>query len=93
MLAISRKQNEAVTIEPIEGLDPSLTLREVFAGGPIVLRVTHVGSARVRLVLKAPAQLKIMRTSAPPDAPSERTEASGESHSLPTIERRHGRPR
>lgn len=90
MLAISRKQNEAVTIEPVEGLDPSLTLREVFENGPIVFRVIHVGSGRVRLALEAPAQLKILRTGARPDAAVERTDASPVSDSFPTIERRHG---
>lgn len=60
MLVVSRKENEWIKIEPIEGLDPNLTLREVFTDGAVVVRVVHVGR-RVRLVIDAPAALKIWR--------------------------------
>lgn len=66
MLVVSRKENEWVRIEPIEGLDPKLTLRDVFADGPIIVKVMHVGR-RVRLVIDAPPTLKIWRDS--PAAP------------------------
>lgn len=66
MLVVSRKENESIKIEPLDGLDPSLTLREVFAQGPIVLTLTHVGTRRVRLVIEAPSALKIMRAEAAP---------------------------
>jgi len=62
MLVVSRKENESLRIEPVEGLDPSLTLREAFAQGPIVLTLAHVGSSRVRLVIEAPAALRIGRS-------------------------------
>jgi sRNA-binding carbon storage regulator CsrA len=61
MLVVSRKENESIQIEPLEGVDPSLTLREVFAHGPIRLTLRHVGPRRVRIVIDAPAVLKIMR--------------------------------
>lgn len=64
MLVLSRKENESIQIEPIDGIDPSLTLHEVFAQGPIVLTLTHVGSRRVRIVVEAPGALRIMRTEA-----------------------------
>lgn len=64
MLVVSRKENESITIEPAEGIDPSLTLREVFGQGPIVLTLTHVGPRRVRIVIDAPSALKIMRSEA-----------------------------
>jgi sRNA-binding carbon storage regulator CsrA len=67
MLVVSRKENESIRIEPVEGIDPSLTLREVFANGAIVVRLTHVGMRRVRLLIEAPTALKIMRD-APPGA-------------------------
>jgi sRNA-binding carbon storage regulator CsrA len=60
MLVVSRKENEWIRIEPIEGLDPQLTLRDVFADGPIIVKVMHVGR-RVRLVIDAPPALKIWR--------------------------------
>jgi sRNA-binding carbon storage regulator CsrA len=62
MLVVSRKENEWIRIEPVEGLDPELTLRELFADGPIVVRVMHIGR-RVRLVIEAPRALKIWRGS------------------------------
>ena len=62
MLVVSRKENECIRIEPVEGLDPALTLREIFADGPIVVSVVHIGS-RVRLVIDAPRALKIWRGS------------------------------
>lgn len=61
MLVFSRKENESIRIEPLEGLDPNLTLGEVFAQGPIVLTLTHIGPRRVRIVIEAPRALKIMR--------------------------------
>lgn len=64
MLVVSRKENESITIEPAEGVDPSLTLREVFGQGPIVLTLTHVSPRRVRIVIDAPSALKIMRSEA-----------------------------
>jgi sRNA-binding carbon storage regulator CsrA len=62
MLVISRKENESITIEPAEGVDPSLTLREVFEQGSIVVTLTHISPRRVRIVIEAPTALRIMRT-------------------------------
>ena len=60
MLVVSRKESESIRIEPVEGLDPKLTLAEVFADKPVVVTVMHIGR-RVRLVIDAPAALKIWR--------------------------------
>jgi sRNA-binding carbon storage regulator CsrA len=62
MLVVSRKENESIRIEPVDGLDPALTLREAFASGAIVVRLQHVGHKRVRLLIEAPPALKIMRS-------------------------------
>ncbi len=62
MLVVSRKENESIKIEPLDGIDPSLTLHEVFAQGPIVLTLKHVGARRVRIVVEAPGALRIMRS-------------------------------
>jgi sRNA-binding carbon storage regulator CsrA len=64
VLVVSRKENESIRIEPLAGIDPSLTLHEVFAQGPIVFTLTHVGARRVRLVIDAPHALKISRSEA-----------------------------
>jgi sRNA-binding carbon storage regulator CsrA len=62
VLVVSRKENESIKIEPIDGVDPSLTLQELFAQGPIVLTLKHVGARRVRIVVEAPVALRIKRT-------------------------------
>ena len=61
MLVISRKAQESIRIEPAAGLDPSLTLREVFQSGPILLKLVHIGQRRVRLVIDAPTPLRVWR--------------------------------
>jgi sRNA-binding carbon storage regulator CsrA len=62
VLVVSRKENESIKIEPIDGVDPSLTLQELFAQGPIVLTLKHVGARRVRIIVEAPGALRIKRT-------------------------------
>lgn len=61
MLVISRRQNETITIEPIEGLDPAMTLEQAFEDGPIEIRLVHVSSSKVRLAIEAPQELRIWR--------------------------------
>jgi sRNA-binding carbon storage regulator CsrA len=65
MLVVSRKENESIRIEPVDGVDPSLTLREAFARGSIVVKLQHVGTRRVRLLIEAPLALKIIRSASP----------------------------
>jgi sRNA-binding carbon storage regulator CsrA len=67
VLVVSRKENESIKIEPLDGIDPSLTLHEVFAQGPIILTLKHVGARRVRIIVEAPGALRIMRTEAEPE--------------------------
>jgi sRNA-binding carbon storage regulator CsrA len=62
VLVVSRKENESIRIEPLDGIDPSLTLHDLFAHGPIVVTLTHVGARRVRLVIEAPDALRISRS-------------------------------
>jgi sRNA-binding carbon storage regulator CsrA len=59
MLVVSRKDHESIRIEPLEGIDPSMTLREAFANGSILVRLVHVGSKSVRLEIDAPAPLQV----------------------------------
>ena len=65
MLVISRKENESIRIEPAPGIDPALTLLEAFQSGVIVVTLMRVGARRVRLVIEAPAALKVMREQGP----------------------------
>ncbi len=78
MLVISRKENEVISIEPAAGLDPSLTLRDAFSRGPIVVRLIRVGGSRVRLAIDGPPELRVWRGPCPDgkegDAPSGETQ-------------------
>ncbi len=65
MLVISRKENEVISIEPAAGLDPSLTLRDAFSRGPIVVRLVRVGGRRVRLAIDGPPELRVWRGPCP----------------------------
>jgi sRNA-binding carbon storage regulator CsrA len=64
MLVISRKEHESIRIEPVEGLDPSMTLREAFARGAILVKLVHIGHRRVRLAIEAPPTLHVRRSGA-----------------------------
>jgi sRNA-binding carbon storage regulator CsrA len=61
VLIISRKESESIRIEPAAGLDPSLTLRDLFRDGSIVVRLARVSASRVRLAIEAPILLKVRR--------------------------------
>ena len=91
MLVISRRTQESIRIEPAAGLDPSLTLREVFQNRPIVFTLVHVGQRRVRVMIDAPAPLKVWRSEPQlPEHPlrSERPEQSGgQAAAGPTVPR------
>ena len=58
MLVISRKRKASIRIEPIDGPDLSLTSREVFAHGAILVKLVHVGLRRVSLVVEAPGGVR-----------------------------------
>jgi sRNA-binding carbon storage regulator CsrA len=61
VLVISRKENEVITIEPVGGLDPNLTLRHAFSQGPIAIKLVRISGRKVRIAIAAPKHLKIWR--------------------------------
>ena len=65
MLVVTQKEDAWITIEPVDGLDLSMTLREAFARGPILIKLMHVGRRRVRLGIEAPGALKVLRGISP----------------------------
>ena len=72
MLIVSRKRKASIRIELGDGLDPSLTLREALAHGPILIKLMHVGLRRVRLVVEAPGAFKVLRNMSPSEFPDAR---------------------
>lgn len=61
MLVLSRRNSESIHIQPAEGLDPRMTVAELFAAGPLVIEVRAVKGRQVRLGIEAPRDLAVIR--------------------------------
>ena len=64
MLLVSRRDSESILIRPEEGIDPQLTLADLFVNGPIEIRIFSAGDKRVTIGVSAPRQLSIWRQDA-----------------------------
>ena len=58
MLKLARNDGESVVISLRDGIDPAMTVAELFSGGPITITVR---GRRTMLVIEAPDQLHILR--------------------------------
>ena len=65
MLIIKRKHDEAIVITPRDDVDTSKTIAELFARGPIEIKIREIGSHTVKVAIQAPPQLKIWRGAKP----------------------------
>jgi sRNA-binding carbon storage regulator CsrA len=61
MLVLSRRADESILIQPAEGADTAMTLRELFAKGPIQITLLGATGRRVKVGIDAPEQLAIRR--------------------------------
>ena len=61
MLVLSRRTDESILIQPAEGTDSTMTLRELFANGPIQITLLGGSGRRVKVGIEAPEQLAIRR--------------------------------
>jgi len=61
MLIVSRRDAESILIRPGDGIDPSMTLGDLFSGGPIEITIFSSGNNRVKMGVQAPEQLSIWR--------------------------------
>jgi sRNA-binding carbon storage regulator CsrA len=61
MLVLSRRTDESILIQPADGADGSMTLAQLFAGGPILITLLGGSGRRVKLGIEAPEQLSIRR--------------------------------
>ena len=64
MLIVSRRDAESILIRPGEGIDPSMTLADLFRNGPIEITIFSAGGNRVKMGVQAPEQLSIWRKNA-----------------------------
>ncbi len=61
MLIVSRRDAESILIRPGDNIDPSMTLADLFAKGPIEITIFSANSNRVKMGVQAPEQLCIWR--------------------------------
>lgn len=61
MLIVSRKDAESIEIRPGDDTDPSMTLGDLFSGGPIEITIFSSNNNRVKMGVQAPSQLCIWR--------------------------------
>ena len=61
MLIVTRKTDESITIEPLDGVDPEMTLGEAFRNGPIEVKLIRINRSRVRLAIEAPPEFQVWR--------------------------------
>ncbi len=64
MLIVSRKDAESIEIRPGDDIDPSMTLADLFSGGPIEITIFSSNNNRVKMGVQAPEQLCIWRKKA-----------------------------
>lgn len=64
MLIVSRKDAESIEIRPGDDIDPSMTLGDLFKGGPIEITIFSSNNNRVKMGVQAPEALSIWRKKA-----------------------------
>lgn len=65
MLIVSRRDAESILIRPGEGIDTSMTLADLFQGGPIEITIFTPENVRVKMGVRAPEALQIWRKNNP----------------------------
>jgi len=60
MLVLTRRQGEYVLVYP-SNIDSKMTVAELFRDGPIEIHVGSINKNQVRLNIKAPGELTILR--------------------------------
>lgn len=61
MLVVSRRSDESIQIKLADGVDDSLTLKDLFARGPIEITLLGGNGRRVKMGIAAPPELCIRR--------------------------------
>lgn len=64
MLIVSRKDTESIEIKPGDGIDPQMTLADLFRAGPIEITIFSANGNRVKMGVQAPSELCIWRKDA-----------------------------
>jgi len=62
MLVLTRRAGESIQIYPGDKVDPAMTVAELFKDGPVELYIRKINPGQVRISVKAPRDLTILRT-------------------------------
>ena len=62
MLVIERRDGESMKIFPARSVDPNMTVQELFADGPILIKIQTRNPKRAKIVIDAPAALMVARS-------------------------------
>jgi sRNA-binding carbon storage regulator CsrA len=63
MLALMRRKNESIFIYP-GSIPEGMTVAELFAGGPIEIKISDTNDEQCKLGINAPKELNIVRDDA-----------------------------
>jgi sRNA-binding carbon storage regulator CsrA len=77
MLILSRRENESLTISLGAGVDPNTPVSEVFANGPLVVKIARVRGGTVRLGVVADSRVTVLRSELAPYGAAEKREVRG----------------
>jgi sRNA-binding carbon storage regulator CsrA len=69
MLVVSRRADESIQIKLADGVDGTLTLKDLFARGPIEITLLGGNGRRVKMGIEAPPELTILRVAKADAAP------------------------
>jgi len=61
MLAFTRKPGEYILLYPSHGLDPNMTVAELFNDGPVEVIFSELEDGNIRVAVDAPEQLVVVR--------------------------------
>jgi len=76
MLCLNRRINEKIYIFP-DDLPPDMTIAELFSEGKITIEVLAIEPDQVRIGIKAPKTLKVLRDNAKNKINSQATSSKG----------------
>lgn len=62
MLILTRRIGETFIIEPAPGIDPDMTVRQLFEAGPLVVALLGTKGNQSRIGIDAPDALKVLRS-------------------------------
>ncbi len=61
MLILTRRTGESLLLYPSQDIDPNMTVRELFANGPIEIWSEGFKGDQIKIGIEASSQIRVMR--------------------------------